>query len=300
MKKKLILTVILTVLIGLISFGQNNLEIIDRLQGISNNGVDFFNVDGIEITSQTSNCKLTNKDIRKKFKPLSIKRTDLFTSDSLLENENLIIKKTIEVSGNISNYLNYYFIKRDENKVTAITFASNKVINKEYERNFISIILKGQIPKTVFSPLKIDSINFDGRKIFLGSSCRWMGVNNVQCPYYGQMNWSVHKTLEDAKKSIDTHLEIMKLEQKGKVVSEEIVDVIFEGNEIKAKRIIYDFTGMTSVLVGMSGGKTLTIYFVAGEGQKNYISSVMSFWNNDAINPSGLPPLLEKIITLKE
>ena len=300
MKKELILTISLSILIGFVSIGQENLEILDRLQGISNNGVDFYNVDGCEITSQTSNCKLTSKDIRRKFKPLSIKRTDIFISDSLIDNENLIIRKTIEVNEDISNYANYYFIKTDENKVTAITFASNKLIDMEYERNFISINLKNQIPQTVFSSLKIDSINFDGRKIFLGSSCRWMGVNNVQCPYYGQMNWSVHKTLEDAKRSVDTHLEIMKLEQKGKVVSEEKVDVIFEGNEIKAKRIIYDFTGMTSVLVGMSGGKTLTIYFVAGKGQKNYISSVMSFWNNDAINPSGLPPLLEKIITLKE
>lgn len=300
MRKELILTVILSILIGFVSVGQDHLEILDRLQGISNNGVDFFNVDGCEITSQTTNCKLTIKDIRKKFKPLSIKKSDIFTSDSLIKNENLISRKSLEVNENVSQYANYYFIKTGENKVTAITFASNKLIDKEFERNFISIILKNQIPKTVFSPLKIDSINFDGRKIFLGNSCRWMGVNNVQCPYYGQMNWSVHKTLEDAKNSVDNHLKIMKLEQKGKVVSEQIVDVIFEGNDIKAKRIVYDFTGMTSVLVGMSGGKTLTIYFIAGKGQKNNISCVMSFWNNDAINPSGLPPLLEKIITLKK
>jgi hypothetical protein len=299
MKKILLLTVILSLLIGFVSIGQTNNDIFERLQGISNNGIDFFNVDGYEITSQTINCKFTGKDIRKKFRPLSIKKNDIFTYDSLIKDENLIVRKSIEVNENITQYANYYFIKTDKNRITAITFSSDKAINKEFERKFISIVLENQIPQTVFSPLIIDSINFDGRKIFLGSSCRWMGVNNVQCPYYGQMNWSVHKTLEDAKNTVDKHLEKMKLEQKGKVVSEQIVDVIFEGKQVKAKRIIYDFTGMTSVLVGMSGGKTLTIYFVAGKGQKNYISSVMSFWNNDAINPSGLPPLLEKIITLK-
>ncbi|NOR86646.1 MAG: hypothetical protein GQ527_03465 [Bacteroidales bacterium] len=300
MKKELLITVILSLLIGFISFGQEQDDIFERLQGISNDGVYFFNVDGMEITSQTKTCKLTAKDIRRKFKPLSLKRSDVFVLDSLFENENLTIRKTIERYENIFQYSNYYFIKTDGNKLTAITIASNKLIDREFERNFVSIILKNEIPTTVFSPLTVDTINFDGRKIFLGSSCRWMGVNNVQCPYYGQMNWSVHRTLEDAQKSIDIHLEIMKIEPKGKVVSEEMVDVIFEGNEVEVKRIIYDFTGMTSVLVGMSGGKTLTIYFVAGEGQKNYISCVMSFWNNDSINPSGLSPLLEKIITLKE
>ena len=33
-------------------YGQENVSLFSRLQGISNRGVDFFNVDGIEITSQ--------------------------------------------------------------------------------------------------------------------------------------------------------------------------------------------------------------------------------------------------------
>jgi len=47
-----------TLLLTFISFiactlyGQENVSLFSRLQGISNRGVDFFNVDGIEITSQ--------------------------------------------------------------------------------------------------------------------------------------------------------------------------------------------------------------------------------------------------------
>jgi hypothetical protein len=29
------------------------------------------------------------------------------------------------------------------------------------------------------------------------------------------------------------------------------------------------------------------------------VSCVMSFWNNDVVNPSGLPPLLEHVMKLK-
>ena len=126
-----------------------------------------------------------------------------------------------------------------------------------------------------------------------------MGVNNVQCPYYGQMNWSVHKDLEDAKATVEQQFEITKFQKGWKVISEEIVEIEFEGTETKAKKTIYDFTGVKSLLVGMSGGKTLTIFYVTTEVRGNYVSCVLSFWNNDTITENGLAPLLEKVMKLK-
>ena len=66
------------------------------------------------------------------------------------------------------------------------------------------------------------------------------------------------------------------------------------------KKAVYDFKGIKSLLVGMSGGKTLTIYFVASPAAKNFVSCVMSFWNNDSIGTSGLPALLEEVMQLKK
>ncbi|PIX14865.1 MAG: hypothetical protein COZ74_01790 [Flavobacteriaceae bacterium CG_4_8_14_3_um_filter_31_8] len=114
------------------------------------------------------------------------------------------------------------------------------------------------------------------------------------------MNWSVHYSLEDAKESVENQLEMTKSCKSGKILSEEIVDVEFENVPTKAKKVIYDFTGLTGALAGMSGGKTLTIYYVAEKVRENYMSCVMSFWNNDEINPeTKLPPLLEKVMKLK-
>ena len=164
----------------------------------------------------------------------------------------------------------------------------------------MALIINNEIPKSVYAPLEIASINFAGRKITLGKSCHWMGINNVQCPYYGQINWSVHKTLDDASQSVTNQYNIIKVKRGGKIISEEFVDVIFEGTEVKAKKVVYDFKGVASLLVGMSGGKTLTIYFVASPGRQNFVSCIMSFWNNDSVNPSGLPPLLEEVMKLKK
>ena len=172
-------------------------------------------------------------------------------------------------------------------------------LEKGFEKKYIDLILNDQIPKEVFEPLSISSIDFAGRQIELGSSCNWTNVNTVQCPYYGEMNWSVHKTIESAKSAIENQFSVTKKMKGGKVISEEDVEVFFEGTETKAKKVIYDFTGMTSLLVGMSGGKTLTIYYVASAVRENFVSCCMSFWNNDTITESGLAPLLEKVMKLK-
>ena len=70
---------------------------------------------------------------------------------------------------------------------------------------------------------------------------------------------------------------------------------LFEGSNST-----YDFTGVTSLLASMSGGKNLTIYYVSEKVRDNYVSCVLSFWNNDNINPSGLPPLLEEIMSISK
>ena len=148
--------------------------------------------------------------------------------------------------------------------------------------------------------MTINSIDFAGRKIELGSSCNWTNINTVQCPYYGEMNWSVHRTSESAINSIENQFNVTKSKKGGKVLSEQDVDVIFEGTDTKAKKVIYDFTGLKSLLLGISGGKTLTIYYVACKVRENYVSCCMSFWNNDTISESGLALLLEKVMTLKK
>ena len=170
--------------------------------------------------------------------------------------------------------------------------------DKEFEREFVSLIYQEAIPETVYNSIDIDSINFAGRKISIGRSCHWMGINNLQCPSYGQMNWSVHKDAGDAAKTVDNQFLAIKAMKKGKIVADTMVNVTFEGQTATARRVIYDFTGVTSALVGMSGGKALFIYFVALPVRGHYVSCVMSFWNNDQINPGGLSPLLENVMKL--
>lgn len=291
-------TIILLFTITL-SFAQKD-SIFNRLQAINNNGLSFYNIDGYTITSQTLNYPFTEKGLKKAYRKYSIKKKVKKTKDEQLPYNNYYVNNDENITENLVQNNSYYFIENQEKRITIIQFSSINKRNKEFELTIVKPIIEKKIPKENFASMRIDSINFAGRKIKLGNNCNWTNVNTVQCPYYGEMNWSVHKELQDAKNTVEQQFAITKSRKNGKVISEEIVDIEFEGTETKAKKVIYDFTGVTSLLVGMSGGKTLTIYYVATEVRGNYVSCVLSFWNNDTITGNGLAPLLEKVMKLKK
>lgn len=281
-------------------FSQNEDDFVKRLKAINNKTIIFYNVDGVDFSSQTFSNEFSEKGLKKLYRKYDIKETDIKIKDENLSFNNFYIAKSEKITDNINQVNSYYFVENKNKTVTIIWFGYFNKVDKEFERKYVNRILNNEIPKEVFEETIIGSIDFAGRKIELGSNCYWTNINTVQCPYYGEMNWSVHKTYESAKNSVDNQFNVTKSRKGGKVISEEEVDVIFEGTETKAKKVIYDFTGVKSLLAGMSGGKTLTIYYVACEVRGNYVSCCMSFWDNDTITENGLAPLLEEVMQLKK
>ncbi|TCN52470.1 hypothetical protein D0809_00035 [Flavobacterium circumlabens] len=281
-------------------FGQEKDDFAKRLKAVTNQTAVFYNVDGVDFSSQTFSNEFSEKGLKKIYRKYSIKESDLKVKDENLAYNNLYVTNTRKVAENMEQFNSYYFVEDKDKRVTVFSFGYYEKPDKEFEHIYINRILNNEIPDEVYEATIIDSIDFAGRKIKLGNSCYWTNVNTVQCPYYGEMNWSVHKTLESAKNAINNQFTLTKSARGGKVIAEEEVDVVFEGNEAKAKRVIYGFTGGKSLLVGMSGGKTLTIYYVASKVRENYVSCCMSFWNNDTITENKLAPLLEKVMQLKK
>ena len=293
------ISILILLVVCQISFAQNE-ELFNRLRAIENSGLTFYNVDGIDFSKQTIYSDFNDKNLTKAYRKYKIKRKDLKETDKELNFENYkVIKREIFDNGLVSVSVNY-FVKNKDNLISVFWFGYYDKSNPEFERKMIDLILNDAIPKTCFSSIKTDNIDFAGREIELGGNCNWMNINNIQCPYYGQMNWSVHKTKESADLSIHNQLKATKVKNGGKVVSEEEVDIIFEDIPTKAKKVYYDFTGVTSLLASMSGGKNLTIYYISEKVRDNYVSCVLSFWNNDNINPSGLPPLLEEVMRIAQ
>ncbi|WP_255405149.1 hypothetical protein [Tenacibaculum sp. MAR_2010_89] len=44
----------------------------------------------------------------------------------------------------------------------------------------------------------------------------------------------------------------------------------------------------------------MTFYYVSTKVRDNYVSCLLSFWNNDTITKNGLAPLLEEVMKLKK
>ena len=289
---------IILVLISSLCFSQEN--IFDRLTALNDSKKIWYNIDGYSVTSEIFNNTFDEKGLKKVFKKHNISETDTKTKDNKVNFNNLFITKQQKIIGDIYQTNNFYFVENPNKTTTVVWFIKNGKTDRETEEKLVNKILENKIPEDIFVQRQISSINFAGRKIELGNNCYWTFLNTVQCPYFGEMNWSIHKTLQDAQQSIDNQLNVTKSRKGGKVTSEEFVDVDFEGVPTKAKKVIYEFSGVTSALAGMSGGKSLTVYYVAENVRNKNVSCVMSFWNNDQINDeTKLPPLLEKLMKLK-
>ena len=275
-------------------------KISERLVALDNNGKIWYNIDGYSVTSEVFNYNFDEESLKKVYKKHYINEDDIKTKDDSIKSNNYYVLKTEKLSDKIIQRNSYFFVENSDKKITVIWFAKTSKEDLKMQRELTNLIIENKIPNSNFVSMQTNQINFGNRQIELESSCYWTFLNTVQCPYFGEMNWSVHQTLEDAQESIINQFEITNSRKSGKVLSEEMVDIEFENVPTKAKKVVYDFTGLIGTLAGMSGGMTLTIYYVAEKIRENYMSCVMSFWNNDQINPeTKLPPLLEKVMKLK-
>lgn len=108
-------------------FSQNG-KLFDRLQAIENSGLTFYEVDGINISSQTLNYKFTDKKLKKVYRKYSIKNKDKKIIDTNLKYKNYYVSKTDLITENLIQNSSYYFLESKDKKTTIIQFGS---INKK-------------------------------------------------------------------------------------------------------------------------------------------------------------------------
>lgn len=275
-------------------FGQN--PIYNRLNAIKKDKVIFYNIDGYNFSSEIISLPYSEENVQKSKLRFRIPESSLTFSDKALD-KNKIFQTSENRENGIVQYNSYYFLEYSTSSILAIDFHKLNKIDRPLELELVSLIKNNKILESCFSSPKIDSINFGGRKIKLHESCYWTNVNAIQCPYSGEINWSIHKDYASAISDIESQEIITESKTNfGKIISDEIIDVNFEGTITKAKKKVFKTKTGIGVL---AGAKTLTVYYAVGNIRGNYISCVMSHWNNDNILPSGLPSLIDKIMTIK-
>jgi hypothetical protein len=296
--KKIITALVLLLLLRHAAIGQDS-ALFSRLRAMSDNATNFYNVDGYQITSEHFKDAFSTGSIIKHYRRYTIREEDLQAKDDSLPMNNFCVFRTDNKAPGVTEYVSYYFVEYPDKSLTGVTFACVNKTDRPFERHFVQLVYDTMISKTLFTPTPTRTVNFPGQEFPFGNSCRWMGVNNLQCSPHGQMNWSIHKELADARRNVDAQMAVNKTMKGIKVIADTVEEVVFEGQQITAKKVTYDFTGVRSVLVAIGGGKTLTVYYVAAMVGNDAVSCVMSFWNNDHLGPDGLPGLLEEVMTPK-
>ena len=272
--------------------------LIERLEAIDTGQFIFYETDGMVITKRTFNNDFSEKGIAKTQRQLNIKNKEFVKSNIAdLEFSNIKFEK---IENDYFSEVYYVFLNKD--KVTDVyLFTSLSPIYKDIAKEFIVLNEKNKIPASIFQPREVgSSFKLLNEEIKTPGKCYFTNIRTLQCPYNGEINWSVFKDLEGAKKMIaDQYNGTFHANKSVKIVSEKEITVIFDGVETKAKKIIADITGLNSLLASTSGGKTLEIYYIA-ENIKGYnLGIVMSFWNNDNKTENGVAPLIDTLIKIK-
>lgn len=280
-----------------ISFGQEK-QLVERLEAIDTGQYIFYDSDGMVITKRTLDNDFSEKGIAKTLRQLNIKNKEFVKSNiTEFDFKNITFEK-IE-----NNYFSdvYYVLVNKDKSTDVYLFTSLNSIYKDIAKEFIVLNENHLVPTNIFQPRDVgSSFKFLNEKIETPGKCYFTNIRTLQCPYNGEINWSIFKDLESAKKMINAQYNgTFHANKSVKLVEETEITVIFDGVETKAKKVIADFTGLNSILASSSGGKTLEIYYIA-ENIKGYnVGIVMSFWNNDNKSQNGIAPLINTLMQLK-
>lgn len=278
-------------------FGQETTQekIFSNLHGIKFAEFTSYEVEGYTIYTKTISAQLHGAAFNKTKKRLNIPKDAVETTDSTLVTENKVYISESTVLDKISQISIHYFIKENKKHITLFSFFTNGKRDLELEKLLLESLSKKTIPKNIYSSQTFDSVLFVGRFITPGSICSWRDAHNIQCPGYGQMNWSQFRSLERAQEVLECQKNIVLISNNGTILSQDSVDIIFEGVDVRALKIKYKF-GIPQIIMG--GSNILIIYFVMAEVRNKFVSCVLSHYTDD-YNAQNLPPLLSKVMQLK-
>lgn len=270
-------------------------KLLDRLSGLKVEGKAYLSLGQYEIFIESVTQDFTPKSIKKLKKKYGLKKVKKESVFYGINQENKVISKKEIFKEQFKELTTVYFIDMG-NQIDIISFKSIDFQDTLEEQEFVKLHLEKKIPETVFMKYPVSKVNFAGREIILNTACHWMNVNSIQCPYFGQINWSLHRNLESAKKQTETQYQISKRKGRIELISEEKVQIIFEGVETTAKRIKYKAKVPKFM---MNGSNELVAYYVSEEVRGRFISCVLSHYTSDKLTESGVPALLEKVMKLK-
>lgn len=290
--KKTIISLFLILTSGLL-FSQQQSDPLQFMQGLDQNENQFFQLGNYVFNVVTVNKKYNEKEINKVLKRYDVKIPQKRYSDKRIDTENTIVESEVQSKDfpDVTESQIFYFFPVGEKKMKFIAIQTTER-DSLLEKSFMEAYFGNSLEKYIVSNTNsTQTLNFLGREIQLGAPCNWMFVNNLQCSGNGQMNWSVYPTLEEAQKK---NLLQMKQNEGRKILKNEELNIIFEGQPVTATRIVYK---MNVPRLIMGGSNNLAVFYVTAKVRDQYVSCVLSnFVDNEEDYTLGA--LLQEVMKL--
>lgn len=273
--------------------GQQTAVNLKSIQGIQQEDFTFYDAEGYSIIVYQKNKPFSTKTIKKLKKKFGITKANQGAADNSINKENIVFEERQQQEGR-STYKKDV-IYADGNVTRLVEMSTLVDRDTVFEEQMLEFIIADEVPAYIFNNWVVDSIRFVNRYITLGDACQWQNVGSIQCPYNGQMDWSVFSDEKRASQYLSQRATMTADKSMTDFISQDSVPVVFEGQEVLAQKNILKIKAPKLL---MGGSNELTIYYVLAKVEGLYVACVMSHYSNDT-NAPDLPPLLTEVMKLK-
>ena len=203
------------------------------------------------------------------------------------------------------NTMVYFIGNKIEGKdvlLIATISSVSEVPSEEIDIEMLQLVLDKKVPKQNYMGGR--SFDFLGRKVPLMDECYWQGVNIVRCPTKGEMNWSLHPSLAEAKQSVTLQKEWGNMipprpNYAYSRISEQQKTLIFEGKATQVTEVIYNEHYQDPILKSYYQDNKLIVYYIATIVRGQAIACVISYWDsNERLPDTGLPEFVSQFVRL--
>ena len=203
------------------------------------------------------------------------------------------------------NTMVYFIGNKIEGKdvlLIATISSVSEVPSEEIDIEMLQLVLDKKVTKQNYMGGR--SFDFLGRKVPLMDECYWQGVNIVRCPTKGEMNWSLHPSLAEAKQSVTLQKEWGNMipprpNYAYSRISEQQKTLIFEEKATQVTEVIYNEHYQDPILKSYYQDNKLIVYYIATIVRGQAIACVISYWDyNERLPDTGLPEFVSQFIRL--
>lgn len=277
-------------------------SVLPYLHGVRSMGALTLNVRGCEVIVEEVAGDLSKPYFAKMFPRFGLHQGYRSTADSSFGQPAFRVEQQ-ESKKRYSAGTVFYFFQKAPGQVLGVAIRGYKAQDQKFQQALAGTVLAGAIPDTliVSEPSPVTVLRFAGRTVPVKFGCHWMGPAVLQCPEFGEINWSLHPGEAEAREVLA--LQIARNDSLSAFTVEENVEVpvVMEGAEVEARRIQYRLKGVRGTVAKQAeGSRTLIGYYLTAPVRGRWVSFAGSYWTSDYLEPGGLPPLLNAVMQLKK